>query len=167
VPVDQLIGVEGAGMRLAMRSLDSGRIGVAFQAVGTAEAALAAATAYVKEREAFGRTLADLQGIQFQLADMAAELAAGQALAWQAAHLCDQGLPFSREAAIAKLVATEACMRICSGAVDLLGGHGYTRRYPLERYLRDAKGMQLYEGTSNVQRIVISRALLRDAGAAR
>lgn len=167
VPADQLIGREGLGMRLAMQALDSGRIGVAFQAVGTAEAALAAATAYVRERQAFGRPLAELQGIQFQLADMAADLAAAQSLAWQAATLCDRGLPFSREAAIAKLVSTEACMRICSGCVDLLGGHGYTRHHALERYFRDAKGMQLYEGTSNIQRIVISRALLREDPAPR
>jgi alkylation response protein AidB-like acyl-CoA dehydrogenase len=167
VPITQRIGNEGDGMRLAMRSLDSGRIGVAFQAVGTAEAALRAATAYVVERHAFGQALADFQGIQFQLADLEADLASASALAWQAAHLCDRGLPFSRDAAIAKLVATEACMRICSGALDLLGGHGYTRHHPLERCFRDAKGMQQYEGTSNVQRIVISRAALRAARATR
>jgi alkylation response protein AidB-like acyl-CoA dehydrogenase len=161
IPADQLIGDEGAGMRVALSALDAGRLGIAAVATGIAQAALAYAVDYAREREQFGRPIGDNQGLQFLLADMAADVERARATYLHAARLKDSGRPFSRQASIAKLTATDAAMRVTTDAVQVLGGNGYTREYPVERLFRDAKVTQIFEGTNQIQRMVIGRDLLR------
>ncbi|TCC29461.1 acyl-CoA dehydrogenase family protein [Kribbella speibonae] len=161
IPVGNLIGAEGEGMRIALSALDSGRLGIAACAVGLAQAALDLATAYAKERQQFGQSIADFQGIQFLLADMAAAVESGRATYLHAARRRDLGRTFVREAAIAKLVCTDAAMKVTTDAVQVLGGYGYTREFPAERYMREAKVTQIFEGTNQIQRLVISRDVLR------
>lgn len=161
VPAGQLVGEEGAGMRVALSALDAGRLGIAAVATGIAQGALAYAVDYAKEREQFGRPIGEFQGMQFLLADMAAEVERARASYLHAARLKDAGRPFSRQASIAKLTATDAAMRVTTDAVQVLGGNGYTREYPVERMMRDAKVTQIFEGTNQIQRMVIGRDLLR------
>jgi len=161
VPADRLVGEEGAGFGLAMRALDSGRLGIAACAVGLAQAALDHATAYAREREQFGRPIIDFQGLGFLLADMATQVAAARALTLAAARLRDHGRPYSTEAAKAKLFATDVAMRVTTDAVQVLGGYGYVADHPVERYMREAKVLQIVEGTNQIQRLVISRALAK------
>ncbi|GAA1155286.1 acyl-CoA dehydrogenase family protein [Ornithinicoccus hortensis] len=164
VPVEQdrLIGREGQGMQIALAALDAGRLGIAAAATGLAQRALEEATAYSKEREQFGRPIADNQGLAFLLADMAAAVGAARSTYLLAARLKDAGLPHSQEASVAKLVATDAAMRVTTDAVQVLGGYGYTKDFPLERFMREAKVTQIFEGTNQIQRLVISRHLLKD-----
>lgn len=163
LPADQLIGEEGAGMRVALSALDAGRLGIAAVATGIGQAALDHAVRYAKEREQFGRPIGDFQGMQFLLADMAADVERARATYLHAARLKDAGRPFSRQASIAKLTATDAAMRVTTDAVQVLGANGYTRDYPVERLFRDAKVTQIFEGTNQIQRMVIGRDLLRNA----
>ena len=160
IPATQLIGEEGRGMQVALSALDAGRLGIAAVATGIAQAALAYAVGYAREREQFGRPIGDNQGLQFLLADMAAEVERSRAAYLHAARLKDAGRPFSRQASIAKLTATDAAMRVTTDAVQVLGGNGYTREYPVERLFRDAKVTQIFEGTNQIQRLVIGRDLL-------
>jgi len=164
VPVANRLGEEGVGFKIAMNALDGGRIGVSAQACGIARAALEVATRYATERKQFGRPIADLQAIQWMIADSATELDAGWLMCLRAASMKDAGVPFTREAAMSKLFCTEAANRICHRAVQILGGYGYTRDYPVERYLRDVRITRIYEGTSEVQRLVIAREVLRALG---
>jgi alkylation response protein AidB-like acyl-CoA dehydrogenase len=161
IPADQLIGEEGAGMRVALSALDAGRLGIAAVATGIAQAALAHAVDYAREREQFDRPIGEFQGLQFMLADMAAEVGRARSTYLHAARLKDAGHPFSRQASIAKLTASDAAMRVTTDAVQVLGGNGYTREYPVERLFRDAKVTQIFEGTNQIQRMVIGRDLLR------
>ena len=161
IPAAQLIGDEGAGMRVALSALDAGRLGIAAVGTGIAQAALAYAVAYAGERRQFGQRIGDFQGLQFLLADMAADVERARASYLHAARLKDAGRPFSRQASIAKLTATDAAMRVTTDAVQVLGGNGYTRDYPVERLFRDAKVTQIFEGTNQIQRMVIGRDLLR------
>ena len=158
----QLLGAPGDGFKIAMSALDGGRIGIASQAVGVARCALDAAVPYVKERKQFGKALAEFQNTQFRLADMATELDAARLLTLRAAWLKNARRPFVREASIAKLYASEMAGRVCDAAVQLLGGYGYTRDHVVERCLRDARVQRIYEGTSEIQRIVIAREHLKE-----
>ncbi|NUS41658.1 MAG: acyl-CoA dehydrogenase [Terrabacter sp.] len=162
VPVDaaRLIGKEGEGMRMALSALDAGRLGIAAAATGLAQAALDAAAEYASERQQFGRRIGDFQGLAFLLADMEASVTSARATYLHAARLKDAGRGFSKEAAVAKLVATDAAMKVTTDAVQVLGGAGYTEDFPLERYMREAKVTQIFEGTNQIQRLVISRQLL-------
>lgn len=162
LPEDALLGAEGMGFKIAMMALDGGRIGIASQALGVSRAALEAALSYVKQRHQFGQPLAAFQNTQFRLADMATQLEAARLLTWRAAWLKEHGRPFTRESSSAKLYASEAAGRICDAAIQLHGGYGYTRDYPVERYARDARVQRIYEGTSEVQRLVIARSLLSE-----
>ncbi len=163
IPKDNLLGAPGEGFKVAMATLDGGRIGIAAQAVGIGRGALEAAVAYAQERSQFGKPIASFQAIQWKLADMATELDAARLLTLRAAWMKDQGLKnFSRESAMAKLFASEAAMNATREAIQVFGGYGYIDEYPVERYYRDAKITEIYEGTSEVQRLVIARALLRD-----
>ena len=164
VPAERRLGAEGDGLRIALEGLDSGRLGIAAVATGLAQGALDHAVAYAKERETFGKRIIDHQGLAFVLADMAAAVEAARAVTLHAARLRDRGLPFGKEASIAKLVATDNAMKVTTDAVQVLGGYGYTRDFPVERYMREAKVMQIFEGTNQIQRMVIGRAL--DKGAA-
>ena len=161
-PVDtyRRIGDEGQGMAIALSALDSGRLGIAAAATGLAQAALDAATAYAKERQQFGRSISHFQGLAFMLADMEAAVTSSRATYLHAARLHDAGRPFSKQAAVAKLICTDAAMKVTIDAVQVLGGAGYTEDFPLERYLREAKVTQIFEGTNQIQRLVISRQLL-------
>ena len=159
IDTDRLIGVEGEGFTIAMAALDAGRLGIAACAVGLAQAALDAATAYAKERKQFGRAIGEFQGMQFMLADMATQVSAARALYLEAARRKDRGLPFSVEAAKAKLFATDTAMRVTTDAVQVFGGYGYVEDFPVERYMREAKVLQIVEGTNQVQRMVIGRSL--------
>jgi alkylation response protein AidB-like acyl-CoA dehydrogenase len=161
LPADALFGEEGGGFKIAMMALDGGRIGIASQAIGIAEAAFDAAVQYAKEREQFGRPIADHQAIQWMIADSRKELDAARLLVLRAALLKQRGERFSREASMAKVYATEAAWRVCNRAVQVHGGYGYTREFPVERHLRDVRVTQIYEGTSEIQRVVISRDVLR------
>jgi len=161
VPAERLVGAEGDGFKIAMKALDSGRLGIAACAVGLAQAALDHAVAYAREREQFGRPIVDFQGIGFMLADMATQVSAARALTLAAARLRDAGRPYSTEAAKAKLFATDAAMRVTTDAVQVLGGYGYVADHPVERYMREAKVLQIVEGTNQIQRLVISRALAK------
>lgn len=161
VPAQNRLGAEGTGFRTAMKVLDNGRIEVAAQATGIADAALKAAIAYAKERTVSGSPIADFQGLQWMLADSATELAAARALAMQAATLRGTGQRYSTESAFAKLYATEAAWRIADRALQIHGGYGYTRDFPLERYLRDLRIFRIYEGSSEIQRTIIARGLLQ------
>ncbi|GLY27201.1 acyl-CoA dehydrogenase family protein [Kineosporia sp. NBRC 101731] len=162
VAVENRIGPEGEGLKIALKGLDSGRLGIAAVATGLAQAALDAAVAYARERESFGRAIIDHQGLSFLLADMAAAVEVSRAAYLSAARRRDLGLPFTRQASIAKLVATDNAMRVTTDAVQVLGGVGYTRDFPLERYMREAKVMQIFEGTNQIQRMVIGRSLAKD-----
>lgn len=161
VPAANLLGREGDGFRVAMRALDSGRITIAAISVGLAQAALGVAAAYACQRRQFDTQIIDFQGVGFLLADMATRIEAARLLVRQAAALKDAHQPFSHEAAMAKCFATDAAMAVTTDAVQVLGGYGYTREYPVERYMRDAKVMQIVEGTNQVQRLVIARNLKR------
>jgi alkylation response protein AidB-like acyl-CoA dehydrogenase len=161
VPADRLFGEEGAGFRIAMSALDSGRLGIAACAVGLAQAATDYAAAYAREREQFGRPIVEFQGVGFLLADMATAVSAARALVLAAARLRDAGRPFSVEAAKAKLFATDAAMRVTTDAVQVLGGYGYVMDHPVERWMREAKVLQIVEGTNQIQRLVIARSLAK------
>jgi len=161
-PAERL-GEPGGGMRIALRTLDAGRIGIAAQAVGIAQAALDLASGYARERHAFGGPIARLGAIQQKLADMQTEIEAARALVWRAARLKEAGQPHSVEGAQAKLFASTVARRQTGEAIQVLGGYGYTKEFPAERYYRDAKVTEIYEGTSEIQRLVIARALLGDA----
>ncbi len=161
VPADHLIGNEGDGYRIALANLEAGRIGIAAQCVGMAQAALRHAVAYAKERTAFGKSISSHQAVAFRMADMATQLHAARAMVLQAAALRDAGEPCLKEACMAKLFASEAAERICSDAIQIFGGYGYSRELPVEKIYRDVRVAQIYEGTSDVQRIIISRQLLQ------
>ncbi|MCG8917475.1 acyl-CoA dehydrogenase family protein [Actinokineospora sp. PR83] len=161
VPADRLIGAEGDGLRFALDALNSGRLGIAACAVGLAQAALDEAVAYAGQRSQFGRAIVDFQGVEFLLADMAAAVESARATYLEAARRRDRGLPFVRQASIAKLVATDAAMKVTTDAVQVLGGAGYTRDFPVERFMREAKVTQIFEGTNQIQRVVIARQLKR------
>jgi len=156
---DRLLGAPGQGLPIAFAALDSGRLGIAAVAVGLAQGALADAVAYAKQRTTFGRRIIDHQGLGFLLADMAAAVDSARATYLDAARRRDAGRPYSRQTSVAKLVATDAAMKVTTDAVQVLGGYGYTRDFPLERYMREAKIMQIFEGTNQIQRLVISREL--------
>lgn len=161
VPKENLLGQEGKGFTVAMTTLDGGRIGIAAQALGIAEGALDETIKYVKERKQFGRSIAAFQNTQFRIADMKTKIDAAKLLVYRAAMLKQAGAKFSSEAAMAKLFAAETAMAVTTECVQLFGGYGYTREYPVERMMRDAKITEIYEGTSEVQRMVISNALLK------
>ncbi|WIY05368.1 acyl-CoA dehydrogenase family protein [Amycolatopsis mongoliensis] len=159
VSSSRLLGEPGDGLRIALSSLSSGRLGIAACAVGLAQAALDEAVTYAKGRSQFGRPIIDFQGIEFLLADMAATVESSRATYLEAARRRDRGLPFQRQASIAKLVATDGAMKVTTDAVQVLGGAGYTRDFPVERYMREAKVPQIFEGTNQIQRLVIAREL--------
>jgi alkylation response protein AidB-like acyl-CoA dehydrogenase len=154
-----MLGAPGEGLKIALSALDGGRIGIASQAIGIARSALSTATEYARDRRQFGQAIGEFQAIQWKLADTATELDAAQLLVFRAASLKEKGLPYSKEASMAKLFATEAGNRACHAALQVLGGYGYIREYPVERHLRDIRVTTIYEGTSEIQRLVISRAL--------
>ncbi|MBG0833074.1 acyl-CoA dehydrogenase family protein [Planomonospora sp. ID67723] len=158
---DALIGAEGEGFRIAMAALDGGRLGIAACAVGLAQAAFDAAASYARERRQFGSRIVDFQGVGFMLADMATQIAAARALYLEAARARDAGRPYGTQAAMAKLFATDMCMKVTTDAVQVLGGYGYVEDFPVERYMREAKVLQIVEGTNQVQRLVIGRALAK------
>ncbi|MGK5551104.1 acyl-CoA dehydrogenase family protein [Actinomadura kijaniata] len=164
VPAGWRLGAEGQGFPIALSALDSGRLGIAACAVGLAQGALDHAVTYATQREQFGRPIIANQGLSFLLADMAAAVESARAMYLEAARRKDAGLPFSRQASIAKLVATDAAMKVTTDAVQVLGGYGYTRDFPVERYMREAKVMQIFEGTNQIQRMVIGRHLAKAAG---
>lgn len=159
VPAENLLGAEGDGFKIAMSNLDVGRIGIAAQALGIAEAALEAATNYAKERVQFGKPIVANQGVGFKLADMATAVEAARLLVFRAANLRTQGLPCGKEASMAKLFASKTAVDVAIDAVQIFGGYGYTEDYPVERYFRDAKVTEIYEGTSEIQRMVIGKHL--------
>jgi alkylation response protein AidB-like acyl-CoA dehydrogenase len=161
VPAGRRLGAEGQGLSIALAGLDSGRLGIAAVATGVAQSALDLAVRYAKERETFGRPIIDHQGLAFVLADMAAAVESARATYLYAARLRDAGRPFSRQASIAKMIATDNAMRVTTDAVQVLGGAGYTKDFPAERYMRETKVMQIFEGTNQIQRLVISRDLAR------
>jgi len=159
IPAENLIGAEGEGYRIALSALEGGRIGIAAQSIGMARSALEFAIDYAKQRESFGQTLFSHQAVGFRLADCATQLEAARQLTWHAAVLRDAGRPCLKEAAMAKLFASEAAEFICSAAIQTLGGYGYVKDFPLERIYRDVRVCQIYEGTSDIQKIIIQRAL--------
>ena len=159
IPADNLLGDEGQGYKIALGNLEGGRIGIAAQCIGIARAALEAATLYSREREAFAKPLSEHQAVAFKLADMATQIAAARQLTLHAAALKDAGEPCLSEASMAKLFASEMAERVCSDAIQIHGGYGYLQDFPVERYYRDVRACQIYEGTSEVQKMVISRAL--------
>jgi alkylation response protein AidB-like acyl-CoA dehydrogenase len=161
IDADRRLGAEGQGLPIALAGLDAGRLGIAAVATGLAQGALDDALAYAKERETFGVPIIDHQGLAFLIADMAAAVETSRAMYLAAARLKDAGQPYSQQAAIAKLVCTDNAMKVTTDAVQVLGGYGYTRDFPVERYMREAKVMQIFEGTNQIQRVVISRALAR------
>ncbi|MFB7473405.1 acyl-CoA dehydrogenase family protein [Kitasatospora sp. NPDC056184] len=158
---DRLVGAEGQGFQIALAALDSGRLGIAACATGVAQAALDLAVDYARTRRQFGRPIADFQGLSFMLADMATQIEAGRSLYLSAARRRDAGLAFSKEAAMAKLFCTDAAMRVATDAVQVLGGYGYTQDFPAERFMREAKVLQIVEGTNQIQRLVIGRHLTK------
>jgi alkylation response protein AidB-like acyl-CoA dehydrogenase len=158
---ERLISDEGAGLSIALQALDSGRLGIAAVATGLAQASLDCAVGYAKERETFGKPIIEHQGLGFLLADMAAEVATARAVMLEAARRRDAGKPFGQQASIAKMVATDAAMKVSTDAVQVLGGAGYTKHFPVERMMREAKVMQIFEGTNQIQRMVIARRLAR------
>jgi len=162
IPAERRLGAEGEGLKIALAGLDAGRLGIAAVATGLAQGALDAAVAYAKERETFGKKIIDHQGLAFLLADMEAAVQSARATYLSAARLKDQGVPYSTEASVAKLVATDNAMKVTTDAVQVFGGYGYTRDFPVERYMREAKVMQIFEGTNQIQRMVIGRALASD-----
>jgi alkylation response protein AidB-like acyl-CoA dehydrogenase len=167
VPADHLVGEEGRGFSLALAALDLGRLGIAACATGLARSALDAAVSYARQRRQFGRPVIEFQGVSFMLADMATAVEAARALYLEAARRKDAGRPFGPQAAMAKLFASDAAMRVTTDAVQVLGGYGYVEDFPAERYLREAKVLQIVEGTNQIQRMVIGRALARDPRNAR
>jgi len=160
VDSSRLIGAPGLGMSIALHALDSGRLGIAAAATGLAQAALDVAAAYSKERQQFGKAISEFQGLSFLLADMEAAVTSARATYLHAARLKDAGRPFTKQAAVAKLICTDAAMKVTTDAVQVLGGAGYTRDFPAERYMREAKVTQIFEGTNQIQRLVIARQLL-------
>ncbi|GAA3555014.1 MULTISPECIES: acyl-CoA dehydrogenase family protein [Streptomyces] len=161
---ERRIGEEGQGFAIALSALDSGRLGIAACAIGVAQAALDEAVTYATERRQFGKPIADFQGLRFMLADMATQIEAGRALYLAAARLRDAGRPFAKQAAMAKLHCTDAAMKVTTDAVQILGGYGYTADFPAERYMREAKVLQIVEGTNQIQRMVIARHLAGPEG---
>ncbi len=161
IPVANRLGKEGEGFKVAMQTLDGGRIGVAAQALGIATAALDHAVKYSKERQQFGKPISANQGVAFMLADMAVEVEAARLLVYQAAWCKQNGLPYAKEAAMAKLFASDVAMKVSTDAVQVFGGYGFSKEYPVERLMRNAKITQIYEGTNQVQRMVISASILR------
>jgi butyryl-CoA dehydrogenase len=161
VPAKNMLGEEGLGFKVAMKTLDGGRIGIASQAIGIAQGALEQAVNYAKERKQFDKPLAAFQGVSFQLADMATQIEAARLLIYKAAYRASAGLSYSQDSAMAKLMASETAMKVTTQAVQILGGYGYTREFPVERMMRDAKITEIYEGTSEIQRLVISTGLTR------
>jgi alkylation response protein AidB-like acyl-CoA dehydrogenase len=161
VPVENMLGAEGEGFKIAMTTLDGGRNGIAAQAVGIAQGALDAAVGYAKERVQFGKPIAAQQGVSFKLADMATSVEASRLLTYQAAWRESEGLSYGKESAMSKLFAGDTAMKVTTEAVQVFGGYGYTKDYPVERYMRDAKITQIYEGTQEIQRLVISRMLTK------
>ncbi|MGD6849345.1 acyl-CoA dehydrogenase [Rossellomorea aquimaris] len=161
VPKENMLGNEGDGFKIAMMTLDGGRNGIAAQAVGIAQGALDASVDYAKEREQFGKPIAANQGISFKIADMATSIEASRLLTYQAAWLESEGLPYGKESAMSKLMAGDTAMKVTTEAVQIFGGYGYTKDYPVERYMRDAKITQIYEGTQEIQRLVISRMVTK------
>jgi len=162
LPEDAMLGEPGAGFKIAMGTLDGGRIGIAAQALGIGQAALDASVAYAKERKAFGAPIEKLQAIQFKIADMALRLESSRLLTWRAASLKDQGAKFTKEAAMAKLSASEASTFVAHQAIQIFGGNGYVTEYPVERHYRDARITEIYEGTSEIQRLVIGGNVLKE-----
>lgn len=161
VPIENLLGKEEQGFKIAMATLDGGRIGVAAQAVGIGQAALEHAVKYAKERKQFGKSIAENQGISFMMADMATKTDAAKLLTYRAAYMKDKGLPYSIEAAMAKVYASDVAMAVATDGVQIFGGYGFSREYPVERLMRNAKITQIYEGTNQVQRMVIASGILR------
>ncbi len=161
VPKEQLLGEEGQGFKIAMSNLNVGRIGIAAQALGIAEAALEHAVEYAKEREQFGKPISHQQGLSFKLADMATSVEAAKVLTYQAASLVQKGLPCGKEASMAKMYATKTAVQTAIEAVQVFGGYGFTEDYPVERFFRDAKVTEIYEGTNEIQRLVIGKHLLK------
>jgi butyryl-CoA dehydrogenase len=161
IPRENLLGKEGEGFKIAMKTLEGGRIGIAAQALGIAQGAYEAATAYARERKQFDQPIAAFQAVQFMLADMATQIEAARLLVYQAAHRASAGLSYGKESAMAKLFASETAMLVTTRAVQVYGGYGYTRDFPVERMMRDAKITEIYEGTSEVQRIIIGTAVTR------
>jgi alkylation response protein AidB-like acyl-CoA dehydrogenase len=161
LPPGALIGSAGDGFRIALAALDGGRLGIAACAVGVAQAAFDAASAYARERRQFGSRIVDFQGLGFMLADMATSIAAARALYLDAARLRDAGRPYGTQAAMVKLFATDTCMKVTTDAVQVFGGYGYVEDFPVERYMREAKVLQIVEGTNQIQRLVISRAIAK------
>ncbi|EJR00519.1 MULTISPECIES: acyl-CoA dehydrogenase AcdA [Bacillus] len=161
IPVENMLGEEGQGFKVAMQTLDGGRNGIAAQAVGIAQSALDASVEYARERHQFGKPIAAQQGIGFKLADMATDVEAARLLTYQAAWLESEGLPYGKESAMSKVFAGDTAMKVTTEAVQVFGGYGYTKDYPVERYMRDAKITQIYEGTQEIQRLVISRMLTK------
>ncbi|TJY44014.1 acyl-CoA dehydrogenase [Cohnella pontilimi] len=162
IPYQNLLGLEGEGFTIAMRTLDGGRNGIAAQAVGIAQAAMDASVAYAKHRVQFGKPIGQQQAVAFKLADMAARIEAARLLTYQAAWRESEGLSYGKESAIAKLFASDTAMAVTVEAVQIFGGYGYTKDFPVERYMRDAKITQIYEGTNEIQRLILSRMLLAD-----
>ena len=161
VPKENILGKEGEGFKIAMSTLDGGRIGIAAQALGIASGALDETVKYIKERQQFGRSISKFQGLQWMVADMATEIDAARLLVYRAAYNKANNLPYSKEAAMAKLFAAQCAMNVTTKCVQLFGGYGYTKDYPIERMMRDAKITEIYEGTSQVQQMVISAAVLK------
>jgi alkylation response protein AidB-like acyl-CoA dehydrogenase len=164
VDADRLIGAEGDGLRIALSALDRGRLGISAVATGVAQAALDAATAYARERKQFGQRIIDFQGVSFMLADMATGVEAARALYIAAARRRDAGKAYGSQASMAKLFSTDNAMKVTTDAVQVLGGYGYTTEFPVERYMREVKVMQIFEGTNQIQRMVIGRHLASDQG---
>lgn len=162
VPAENLLGAEGQGFAIAMAGLDSGRIGIGAQSVGVARAALEAAVKYAKEREQFGQSISKFQGLRWMIADMATEIEAARQLVLSAAWMKDSGEPYTQQASMAKLFASEMVQRVTAQAIQIHGGYGYTKDYPVERFYRDARVFTIYEGTSEIQRIVIANHVFRD-----
>lgn len=161
VPQENFLGEDGQGFKVAMKTLDGGRIGIAAQALGIAQGALDEAVSYAKERKQFNTSISRFQGVQFQLADMATQTTAARFMVYNAAYRASAGLSYSQDSAMAKLLASETAMRVTTQAVQIFGGYGYTREFPVERMMRDAKITEIYEGTSEVQRIVIGSHLTK------
>ncbi|HEX6507322.1 MAG TPA: acyl-CoA dehydrogenase family protein [Chloroflexota bacterium] len=161
VPTENRLGGPGDGFRIAMKALDSGRIGISAQAVGLARGALDLAVTYAGQREQFGQPISRFEGIQFMVADMATAVDASRLMTWEAARACDRSQPFTHLAAMAKLMATDTAMKVTTDAVQILGGYGYIKEFSAERFMRDAKATQIYEGTNQIQRIVIARELIK------
>jgi len=161
IPLANLLGEEGSGFKIAMKTLDGGRIGIASQALGIAQGAFEAALNYARERKQFDQTISSFQAVQFKLADMATEIEAARLLIYQAAYRASAGLPYGQHSAMAKMYASDVAMKVTTEAVQIHGGYGFTRDFPVERMMRDAKITQIYEGTNEVQRIVIAAAIMR------